>query len=266
VDGLSSYSSFQSNPLAILDSNGLWCIRDGKLVAERGDTLWDLARKVFGKGADWCKLGYPKDPKKLRPGDELPLPDPLANAVQTLVDAAKLAEKVKNIRQTIRNTCNEEYGSVDLAGVAKQLAAIESMLLDEIGDDVLKGGGSAGKVAAFLGGHALGAAGSVFALSDASQALQNEDYPEAISSGIEASGILFIGVPPIAIAITAGGIAKQGINATTDAYVAYQKIRDREDLCKESKRNHEKMEGELASSATQVQSAARLLSQFKACR
>lgn len=266
VDGMSLYSGLLSNPLVSLDSDGLWCLRNGKLVAEKGDTLWGLAKKIYGKGSDWCKLGYPKDPKKLRPGDELPLPDPLANAVQTLVDAVKLAEKVKNIRQTIRNSCNEDYGSVDLSGVAKQLAAIEATLLDEIGDDVLKGGGNAGKLAAFLGGHALGAAGSVFSLGDVANALKNEDYPEAVSAGIEASGILFIGVPPIAIAITAGSVLKGAINASTDAYVSYQNIANRESVCKNAKDAHSKIEPELAANAAQVQPAIKMLSQFKACK
>src|SRR3990167_3036972 len=46
-----------------------------QVQVQKGDTLWSLAQKLLGSGARWGEFGYTGDPKKLRIGTTLNVPE-----------------------------------------------------------------------------------------------------------------------------------------------------------------------------------------------
>lgn len=65
------YAYCGGNPIAYSDPSGHWRISGNTAIAEEDDTLWGLAARLTGKGANWTKLGFKRDPRTLQIGEKI---------------------------------------------------------------------------------------------------------------------------------------------------------------------------------------------------
>ena len=89
-DGANLYIYCSNDPVNYTDPSGHWKQVSGGWQAEKGDTLWGLAVKLYGNGSKWTSFGFNRDPKTLKVGEiikvgggsstaSVPTPKPAAN-------------------------------------------------------------------------------------------------------------------------------------------------------------------------------------------
>ena len=59
------------DPINYTDPSGHWRISGNTATAQRGDTLWELAKQLTGSGANWTKLGYKGNQRSLQVGEKI---------------------------------------------------------------------------------------------------------------------------------------------------------------------------------------------------
>ncbi|MCC7146178.1 MAG: LysM peptidoglycan-binding domain-containing protein [Phycisphaeraceae bacterium] len=83
VDNLSSYPTDTAAPLAVpsqpmpaMDAMGGAPTAGSTYVIQKGDTLWSIAKRVYGDGKRWSDIARANnlDPKKLPVGQKITLP------------------------------------------------------------------------------------------------------------------------------------------------------------------------------------------------